>query len=48
MAACASPTPPQENPFGDEAAYGEEFLAGYLAALEAVATEEAADSDGQS
>ena len=46
-AACDFPIPPQENPFGDEAAYGEEFLAGYLAALEAVATEEAADSDGQ-
>ena len=46
-AACDFPIPdPQENPFGDQAAYGEEFLAGYLAALEAVATEEAADADG--
>ncbi len=33
---------------GGDAAYGEEYLAGYLAALEAVAAEEAADEAGRS
>lgn len=41
------PGPGEGRADGAPAAYGEEFLAGYLAALEAVAAEEAGDGDGR-
>lgn len=41
------PGPGEGRGDGAPAAYGEEFLAGYLAALEAVAAEEAGDGDGR-